>query len=97
MQRILIVEDDRPLGEGIALSLKNETTEVLCSVDLADAGRQLQLCVFELVILDINLPDGSGLELLRKIKANSSTSVILLTANDMEIDIVGGLERGADD
>ena len=52
---------------------------------------------FDLAVLDINLPDGSGLDLCRRIKEKSSTSVIFLTANDMEIDVVAGLESGASD
>ena len=53
---------------------------------------------FDLLILDINLPDGSGLELLRQLRAaGNSTPVILLTANDLELDEVTGLETGADD
>ena len=54
--------------------------------------------VFDLLILDINLPDGSGLELLRTLRQNgNSTPAILLTANDLELDEVTGLEAGADD
>ena len=53
---------------------------------------------FDLLILDVNLPDGSGLDLLRQVRAaGDSTPVILLTANDLELDIVAGLELGADD
>lgn len=53
---------------------------------------------FDLLILDVNLPDGSGLDLLRQIRAGGDTTpVILLTANDLELDEVTGLEAGADD
>ena len=58
----------------------------------------MQGVVFDLLILDINLPDGSGLELLRTLRQNgTSTPAILLTANDLELDEVTGLEAGADD
>lgn len=52
---------------------------------------------FDLVVLDVNLPDGNGFDFLQKIKAKYDISVIMLTANDMETDIVAGLELGADD
>lgn len=52
---------------------------------------------FDLLILDINLPDGSGLELCREIRRGSKVPIMLLTARDMELDIVKGLECGADD
>lgn len=61
---------------------------------IKSARQQLASGIFELIILDINLPDGNGLDFLREIK---NTPVILLTANDMETDIVAGLEMGADD
>lgn len=51
----------------------------------------------DLIILDINLPDGSGLDFCRELRQTSSLPIIFLTANDMEIDIVTGLETGADD
>ena len=51
----------------------------------------------DLIILDINLPDGSGLDLCREVRKTSRVPIIILTANDMEIDIVTGLEMGADD
>ena len=52
---------------------------------------------FDLLILDVNLPDGSGLDLLREVRQGEAVPVILLTANDLEMDVVTGLESGADD
>ena len=92
--KILIVEDDRALNNGIALSLKGE--EILQAFSLAQARSLLDGCI-DLVILDINLPDGSGLDYCREIREKSGVAIIFLTANDMEIDIVTGLEMGADD
>ena len=63
---------------------------------LAEARNLLDSSV-DLIILDINLPDGSGLDFCRELRQTSSLPIIFLTANDMEIDIVTGLETGADD
>lgn len=92
--KILIVEDDRVLNEGIALSLtNNEISQAFCIKE----AETLFNADTELIILDINLPDGNGIDFCRKIRAYSSVPIIFLTANDMEIDIVTGLESGADD
>lgn len=64
---------------------------------MAEAKKQLTKGKINLVILDINLPDGNGLSLLQEIKKSMQLPVIILTANDMETDIVTGLELGADD
>ena len=94
---LLIVEDDPTLGEGIRLALQApELRPQLCR-SLADAGDLLSRRSFDLLILDINLPDGNGLDLLRALRRESEVPVILLTANDLETDIVAGLELGADD
>ena len=70
----------------------------MCRSTLAQAWGALAEERFDLLILDINLPDGSGLDLLRQLRMNGdSTPVILLTANDLELDEVTGLEAGADD
>lgn len=98
MSRILLLEDDEALGRGICMALETPTCTVThCSTRL-QAIKILQGVVFDLLILDINLPDGSGLELLRTLRQNgTSTPAILLTANDLELDEVTGLEAGADD
>ncbi|HQQ89878.1 MAG TPA: response regulator, partial [Oscillospiraceae bacterium] len=97
MKRILVVEDDPALGEGVCLALRSGETEAVLAPDLQMAGRMLAEAGTDLVILDVNLPDGSGLELLKELRRTSGIPVILLTANDLETDIVTGLELGADD
>lgn len=96
MPNILLVEDDDALSEGIALALRAQGTVRRCPT-LAEARKALGRAGFDLMILDINLPDGSGLALLRERPAGFRTPVLVLTANDLEIDIVNGLEAGADD
>lgn len=96
MPNILLVEDDDALSEGIALALRAQGTVRRCPT-LAEAREALGHAGFDLMILDINLPDGSGLALLRERPAGDRTPVLVLTANDLEIDIVNGLEAGADD
>lgn len=97
MRRLLLLEDDTALGQGICLVLKNGDVDVTLCRTLADGRQALEQAIFDLIILDINLPDGSGLDFLREIRQTSAVPVILLTANDLETDIVTGLESGADD
>ena len=97
MKRILIVEDDRALGDGLCLALRSPEAEPELCRTLAAARAALSEGDFSLMVLDINLPDGNGVDFLREIRKNSALPVILLTANDMETDIVAGLESGADD
>lgn len=92
--KLLVVEDDRALNQGIALSFAGET---VVSAFCVKEAEKLFDDSFDLVILDINLPDGSGLDLCREIRKSSHVPIIFLTANDLEIDIVTGLESGADD
>lgn len=97
MRKLLLLEDDTALGEGIHLALKSGETKITLCRTLSEGRLALEQDVFDLLILDINLPDGNGLELLREVRQSSTVPVILLTANDMETDIVNGLESGADD
>ncbi|MBD5448706.1 MAG: response regulator transcription factor [Lachnospiraceae bacterium] len=99
---ILIIEDDVTLAGGLCRALQNERTETLYCTTLREARRLLeeQQTVgkqYSLVLLDVNLPDGSGFDFLQEIKKEYDICVIMLTANDMETDIVAGLELGADD
>ncbi len=98
MDLLLIVEDDRTLNQGLCKALIQEDRKIVFCENLEEARAQLSLGSVSLILLDINLPDGNGLELLHQIKKNTpSLPVILLTANDTDHDIVKGLEEGADD
>ena len=97
MERIFLLEDDEALSRGIALALEGPERKVVRALNMKEAEKLMADESFNLLVLDINLPDGSGLELLRRIRRSSAVPVILLTANDMELDEVTGLESGADD
>lgn len=98
MEQILIVEDDIALNKGLCKALKTDNCQVISCLDIKSARQQLLCSSVSLVLLDVNLPDGNGLDFLREIKkTNQELPVILLTANDTDLDIVEGLELGADD
>lgn len=98
MEQVLIIEDDKGLNQGLCKALKADNRQIFSCQDLKTAREQLLCGSVSLILLDINLPDGSGLDLLREIKEKTpDVPVILLTANDTDMDIVDGLERGADD
>ena len=98
MKHIFLLEDDETLGRGITMALTGPETSVVCRTSLSSAREALEEDRFDLLILDVNLPDGSGLDLLRQVRAEGDAApAILLTANDLELDEVTGLEAGADD
>lgn len=97
MEQILIVEDDPALGRGLVLALEGAERACTLASDCAGARKALAASSFALAIFDINLPDGSGLTLLEETRAAGGPPVLLLTANDLETDIVTGLTLGADD
>ena len=98
MKLLLIVEDDQTLNEGLCKALQQDDRKIISCDCLKAARAQLALDTVDFVLLDINLPDGSGLELLKEIKNQKpALPVVLLTANDTDRDIVYGLETGADD
>lgn len=95
--KILIIEDDTALAGGLRKALSTEQNETLSCSSLRKAERLLEKEQPNLLILDVNLPDGDGYDFLKKIRRDSSVPVIMLTANDIEADIVAALEAGADD
>ncbi|MNO39824.1 Sensory transduction protein regX3 [compost metagenome] len=97
MTAILVVEDDISLNRGIALTLAQDGITIEQAYDLAAAEALFASRSIDLIILDVNLPDGSGLDFCQKVRRMSRIPVIFLTANDMESDIVFGFELGCDD
>lgn len=97
MQQVLILEDEVTLANGIKLALQTEQIGITICRTIAEARQEIAVQEFQLLLLDINLPDGSGLDFLQEVRKTSQVPTIFLTANDMEIDIVTGLEMGADD
>ena len=94
---ILIVEDDEKLNNGIRLALKNESYTFSQCRTLKDAREVLRTRKVALILLDVNLPDGNGIDFVREVRAKSQTPVLLIKVNNMELDIVTGLEAGAND
>ena len=97
MTEILIVEDDKTLNDGIRLALKQGEFSFDQAFTCAEAYVKLKEKMYDMILLDINLPDGNGYDLLRDIRRRSQVQVLMLTANDLEMDEVMGLELGADD
>lgn len=94
---VLIVEDDQTIAMGIEYSLLQESFQAEVAHTVADAKVKLTQNEYDLVLLDISLPDGTGFELCRMIREISDTPVIFLTARDEEVNVVMGLDLGADD
>ncbi|MBV4418984.1 response regulator transcription factor [Clostridium tyrobutyricum] len=97
MYKLLLVEDDSALALGIEFTLKDEGYEVLTVATIKDAKKFMESEKFHMIILDINLPDGSGYDLCKYIRSKSDIPIIFLTALDEEANIVLGLEIGGDD
>lgn len=97
MKNILLVEDEESVNRGIAFTMEKEGYQVIACFSLNQGWKAFQENEVQLVISDITLPDGSGLELIRRIRENSSVHIMCLTALDREMDQVMGYEAGADD
>ena len=95
--KILLVEDDEAILEGLAFCLKKEGFLVKTSINGSDALAYIRDQEFNLLILDINLPDINGLKLYKQIKEFKDIPTIFLTANDSELSTVCALDSGADD
>ena len=98
MKKILIVEDDCLLNKTLAYNLTSDGYEIETAFNAKNAADMLNKAEYDLILLDINLPDGNGLDLCRLVKPkHPDTLVIFLTANDQEYDQIKGYEAGAVD
>lgn len=97
MKNILLIEDDESLNMGISFKLRKEGMNVFSAKNLEDSKKIFYSEHIELIILDIGLPDGSGFDFCNEVRKDSNVLIIFLTARDEEIDIVTGLDMGADD
>lgn len=97
MKTILLLEDDKSLNRGISFALQKEGYQVYSAFTIAEAKESFHLKGADMVISDITLPDGSGLEFGQMVREESNTCLLYLTALDTEIDIVNGYDSGADD
>jgi two-component system response regulator RegX3 len=97
MTKILIVEDEISFSEALSFLLVKEGFEVVVAETGRDALAQFKTDTFDLILLDLMIPEISGIDVCRTIRAVSNVPIIMLTAKDSEIDKVVGLELGADD
>lgn len=97
MQRILIIEDDFSLNHILAYALRSSKYIVDSVYSLKESYDYINKYTYTLLILDINLPDGSGFGDFYSLKEQSKASIIFLTANDLDKDIIHGYDLGADD
>ncbi|MDX5608813.1 response regulator transcription factor [Clostridioides difficile] len=95
MEKIVVVEDDSILNKTLSYDLIEDGYIITSKFTAKSALKSIFECEFDLIILDINLPDKSGFELCNEIKENYNIPIIFLTANDMECDMIKGYELGA--
>lgn len=95
--KILIVEDDKSLINGLSFAIKKQGYELDIARTSAEADEIWENRKYALVILDVSLPDGSGFDICKKIRQTSKVPIIFLTAADEETDVIMGLDIGGDD
>ena len=97
MANIFLLEDDKILSKGISIALAKDEHTVTAVYGYMEALQKYQSQRYDLFLLDMNLPDGSGLKFCKKIRETSETPVLFLTANDTEDDMLDGFSAGCDD
>lgn len=97
MKRIFFVEDDLSLINGLSFALQKQGYELTVSRTKAEAEQIWKKGGYDLILLDVTLPDGSGFDLCKKIRETSKVPILFLTAADEETDIIMGLDIGGDD
>lgn len=97
MSKILLLEDDLSLINGLTFAFKKENFDLDIARTIREADKLLYDGKYDLLILDVSLPDGSGFEICKKVRQTSKVPIIFLTASDEEISIIMGLDIGGDD
>lgn len=97
MSRILLLEDDLSLINGLTFAFKKENYDLDIARTIHEAHMLWADGKYDLLILDVSLPDGSGFEICKKVRQTSKVPIIFLTASDEEISIIMGLDMGGDD
>ncbi len=96
-ETIMIVEDDRQIQDFIAYSLAEEGYGVVSAYGVEEAMRKFRSKNPDIMVLDLGLPDGDGLDLIRRIRKNSAIPIIVVSARHKEEDMIEALDRGAED
>ena len=94
---VFLLEDDAAIGMGLSYALENEGYETTLTKTVSEALKLVEEKAFSLYILDLTLPDGSGYDVCKAIRQKTDAPVLFLTAYDDEVNVVMGLELGADD
>ena len=97
MKKILLVEDDIALSAGLCFELEEEDYLTVAAYSLKKAGQLLETSKFDLLLLDVDLPDGNGFTFYKEIKKRYTVPVMFLTGRKEEEDVLGGYDLGADD
>ena len=97
MKQILLIEDDLSLINGLSFAIQKQGYEITVARTKAEADAVWEEGTYDLLILDVSLPDGSGFDICRKIRQTSKVPILFLTAADEETDIIMGLDIGGDD
>lgn len=97
MKNILMIEDDSTIAFGVKYALEQEGFNVNICKDLESGKKEIKIRDYEIILLDVMLPDGSGYEFCKELRETNDTPIIFLTACDEEVNIVMGLDIGGDD
>jgi DNA-binding response OmpR family regulator len=97
MENILLVEDDLNLIDGLEYSIRKNGFHIDTARTVQEALSLYENNKFDLLVLDLTLPDGTGFEICQKVRLTSTVPIIFLTASDEEVNVVMGLDMGGDD
>lgn len=97
MSKLLLLEDDLSLIQGLSFALLKSGYELFTAHTLCEADRLWEEGAYDLLILDVSLPDGSGFTFCKKVRQSSQVPILFLTASDEELHVIMGLDIGGDD